>query len=158
MIFFPIMFQPYLTTRALHNPLYLCKINRYWSEILHAPSNSHKHFTYTVSMKNNAWFQIYLGICVIWVVGPRLLGLGAGGARVGAIYIRNSYFIVLWKFHLIQASILLDNVDFGFGGGWVMIGKKFLRSGVPEDITFETVSEPVICRSLPIKYIFLNYS
>ena len=127
MNFFPIMFQPDLTTRALQNPLYLCESSRYWSEILHTVSYSDKHFTYKVSMKNIAWFQSYSGICAIWAVGPSLLGLGAGGARVGAIYIQNSYFIVLWKFHLIQASILLDKVDFGFRAGWVMIGKKFLR-------------------------------
>ena len=79
-------------------------------------------------MKNIAWFQSYSGICAIWTVGPSLLGLGAGGARVGAIYIQNSYFIVLWKFHLIQATIPLDIIDFGFRTGWVMMGKKILAS------------------------------
>ena len=69
-------------------------------------------------MKNIAWFQSYSGICAIWTVGPSLLGLGAGGARVGAIYIQNSYFIVLWKFHLIQASIFVDKVDFKLAETW----------------------------------------
>ena len=75
-------------------------------------------------MKNVAWFQSYSGICAIWAVGSSLLGLGAGGARVGAIYIQNSYFIVFWKFHLIQASIPLNIVDFGFWAGWAMMGKN----------------------------------
>ena len=80
-------------------------------------------------MKNVVWFQSYSGICAIWAVGSSLLGLGAGGARVGAIHIQNSYFIVFWKFHLIQASIPLSIVDFGFWAGWAMMGKKFLRPG-----------------------------
>ena len=80
-------------------------------------------------MKNIAWFQSYSGICTIWAVGPSLLGLGAGGARVGAIYIQNSYLIVFWKFHLIQGSIPLNIVDFGFWAGWAMMGKKFLLTG-----------------------------
>ena len=130
MNFFPIMVQSDLTTRVLQNSLYLHKYNRYWSEILHAVSYSDKHLTYKVSMKNVVWFQSYSGICAIWAVGSSLLGLGAGGARVGAIYIQNSYFFILWKFNLIQASILLDKVDFGFRAGWVMMGKKFLRPGL----------------------------
>ena len=129
MNFFPIMVQSDLTTRVLQNSLYLHKYNRYWSEILHAVSYSDKHLTYKVSMKNVVWFQSYSGICAIWAVGSSLLGLGAGGARVGAIYIQNSYFIVFWKFHLIQASIPLNIVDFGFWAGWAMMGKKFLQPG-----------------------------
>ena len=91
--------------------------------------------------------------------GPSLLGLGAGGARVGAIYIQNSYFIVFWKFHLIQASIPLNIVDFGFWAGWAMMGKKFLHPENPDytnkdlESILNAKSIREIARSRNLKYL-----
>ena len=46
-----------------------------------------------ILIKNVVWFASYSGFRAFTSVGPSLLGLGAGGAKVGIVFVKNSSII-----------------------------------------------------------------